>query len=150
MVVVGRRPDPLVVPLKDATGKQFSAGSTRITIHKTDAHYGGRPTVDFTLETGQTGPEQSIASYTVDGKRFAANPPLDLMEIRLELVDGRGEPVYWQFSRPPTERTQGRMAIIIPSVNAQETRLENLRLRYWNVIAAATDVPFTFKDVPTP
>jgi hypothetical protein len=39
---------------------------------------------------------------------------------------------------------------VIHDRNSKRERPDDLRLRYWEVTAAATDLPFVFKDVPTP
>jgi hypothetical protein len=150
VVVLARRPNPLVVELKGASGKEFSAGSTKIAVHKIDAESGREPTVDFTLETAHLGAEETIMVCDSKGTRLAVNRPIDLMELRLEVLDSRGESVFWQWTHPPAQSTQGRMGIVIHDRNSKRHRPDELRLRYWRLIGAATDLPFVFKDVPTP
>jgi hypothetical protein len=150
LVVVGRRSDPLVVELKGATSKKFSAGSTSITVHEINTDSGREPTVDFTLETDHAGAEETIPVCDSKGAHLTVNRPLDLLELRLEVLDSRGVSLFWQFTRAPTERTQGRMAIVIHDRSAKRNHPDLLRLRYWELIGAATDLPFAFKDVPTP
>jgi hypothetical protein len=150
VAVVARRPGPLVVELKGASGKEFAADSTKITVHKIDAESGREPTVDFTLETAQSGAEETIVVCDPKGVRLAVHRPSDLMELCLEVVDSRSERLYWQFTRAPTRNIQGRMTIVIRDRNSKRQRPDDLRLRYWRMIATATDLPFVFKDVPTP
>lgn len=150
VLVVARRPDPLVIELKGAAGKAFSAGSTRITVHEIKAESGREPTVALTLETAQVGDGQTIPACDSKGTRLAVNRPIDLMELRFEVLDGRGEPLFWQYTSAPTQGTQGRMAIVIHDRNSKRERPDDLRLRYWGVIGAAIDLPFAFRDVPTP
>jgi hypothetical protein len=150
LIAIGRRPDPVVVELKDADGKQFSSGSNVITVHKVDARSSRQPTVEFTLKTAEPPGDENMVAYDAKGTRLNIRRPTDLMELRLEVVDRQGNGLFWQFTRSPSERTQGRMAIVVHGRNGQEVRAENLRLRYWDVIAAAADIPFVFKDVPTP
>jgi hypothetical protein len=80
----------------------------------------------------------------------AVNRPIDQMQLCLEVVDSRGESLFWQFARAPRDGTRGRIAIVIHDRNSTRHRPDDLRLRYWSMIAAATDLPFEFKDVPTP
>lgn len=150
LVAVARRRDPLVVDLKDAAGKAFSAGTTRIAVHEIKAESGREPTIDFTLETGRAGEGQTIEVYAAQGDRLAVDRPVDLMELRLEVVDGRGESLFWQYARSPSEQTQGRMTIVVHDRNGKRERPEALRLRYWGLVGAAIDLPFSFDDVPTP
>ena len=42
------------------------------------------------------------------------------------------------------------MAIVVHDRNSKRERPEDLRIRYWGMIGAATDLPFAFNDVPTP
>lgn len=150
VVVVARRPDPLVVPLNNASGKEFSAGSSRITVHDVKADGGQDPIVDFTLATARSGADETIMVCDPKGAPLAVRRPVDLMELCLEVVDGCGDTHYWQFTSAPTEGTEGRMAIVIRGTNSKRVPLDGLRLRYWTLIGAATDLPFVFKDVPTP
>ena len=150
VVVVARRPDPLVVDLRGASGKEFSSGSTRITVHEIKAESGREPTVDLTLETAPEGAGETIAVCDPNGVRLTVNRPIDLLELRLEVLDGHGEPLFWQFTRAPTQRTQGRLAIVVHDRNSKRERPEDLNIRYWETIGAATDLPFVFTDVPTP
>jgi hypothetical protein len=48
-----------------------------------------------------------------EGARLAVKRRIDMMELGLEAVDGRGERLIWQRTRAPIGRTQGRMAIVI-------------------------------------
>jgi hypothetical protein len=150
VVVVARRPDPLVVELKDASGKAFSAGSTRITIHSIKAESGREPTIDLTLEEPRPGGVEEMMVCDSKGNRLAIAPPHDLMELRLEVLDESGESLFWQYTQAPTERNQGRMSIVVHDRNSKRPRPDDLRLRFWGAIGAATDLPFAFKDVPTP
>lgn len=150
VVVVARRPDPLVVALKDASGKEFSAGSTKIRVHKIRAESGQEPTIDLTLETPRLDDGETIMVCDPKGTRLAVNRPIDLMELRLEVLDSRGESLFWQFTSAPTERTQGRMGIVIHDRDSKGSHPDELRLRYWGVIGAATDLPFAFENVATP
>ena len=94
-------------------GKAFSTGLTRITVHEIKAESHGGPTVGFSLETGHVGAEQTIMACDPNGTRLSVTSPLDLIQLRLDVVDSRGETLAWEFTQTPTERTQGRMAIAI-------------------------------------
>jgi hypothetical protein len=154
VVAVTRRPAPLVINLKGAAGNGFSSGATRIHVHEFKAEPGQPPTVDITLETSPVGEGQTLVVYDPQGRRLAVNPSIDLMQLRLEVLDSRGECLFWQYTRPPSERTHGRMAIVIHGRNGRQVqeqdRMDGLRLRFWELIGAATDLPFAFNDVPTP
>jgi hypothetical protein len=150
VVVVARRPDPLVIDLKAASGQEFSAGSTRITIHSIQAESGREPTIDLSLEEPRPVDGSGMMVCDSKGHRLAIAAPHDLMELRLEILDRSGESLFWQYTRAPTDGNQGRMAIVVHDRNANRPRPDDLRLRFWGAIGAATDLPFAFKDVPTP
>ena len=126
LIVVGRRPDPLVVALKDSAGKHFSNDTTKITVHKVDTNAGRKRTVDFTLETNEQTTNDTMIACDAKGTRLNVRSPLDLMELRLEVLDSQGRGLFWQFTRLPGKRTQGRMAIVIHGRNMQELHDENL------------------------
>jgi hypothetical protein len=150
VVVVARRSDPLEVPLEGSAGKTFSAGSTKITVHDVKGEPDQEPTVELTLERADVDSDESINVCDTKGTRVAIARPIDMMELCFEVIDSRGRSLFWQFTQAPSRKTQGRMAIVIRGRNAQRPRPDGLRLRYWTLIAAVTDVPFLFKDVPTP
>lgn len=150
VVALARRPDPLTFDLEGAAGKVFTAGATRITVHEFKAGLGQQSTVDLTLETTPAGDVQTLVVHDAQGRRLTFNQPIDLMQLRLEVLDARGELLSWQYTRPPSEQVQGRMAIVIYGKSGRQVGGEGLRLRYWDLVGAATDLPFSFRDVPTP
>ncbi len=150
VMVITRQGEPLVVPLQDAVGKEFAAGSTKIQIHEIKSKPGQEPTVEFTLETPPVGDDGMILVNVAQGTKLAATPPSDLLEIRLEVLDDQGNSLFWQVTHRATARTPGRITIVIHDRDSRRHRPETLRLRCWNTAAAATDLPFEFRDVPTP
>ena len=150
VLAVGRRPDPLVVPLKGAKGKEFVAGKEKIRVHAIQDEQGREPVVEFTLETDRPDNEQTMTAYAADGLALDVNRPIDMLTLRLEVIDGRGEPVFWQFNKTPSGNTQGRMAIVFNGPNGVRLRPDDLRIRCWRLVAVTADLPFEFRDVPTP
>jgi hypothetical protein len=151
VAVLSRRPGPLEVDLKGAIGKAFGDGPTRITVHAIATPPGGEPTIDLTVETRADGPDGTVEVCDSKGTRFRVRRPQDLVALRLEVLDARGEPRFWQFTSAPTERTRGRMSIVVHrNSNGDEVEAQGLRLRYWETACAVTDLPFSFNDVPSP
>lgn len=150
VAVVARRANPLEIALNKAASKEFADGPTRITVYECNGESHGGPTVELSVATGEAGAETMIMASDSTGVRLPVNAPLDLMHLRLDIVDSRGEPLAWEFTRPPTRRTQGRMAIVIYDKTLKKLRIDDLRLRYWTTVAAVTELPFVFKDVPVP
>lgn len=128
----------------------FSAGSTKITVHDVKGERDEDRNVELTLERADAGSDESITVCDAKGTRVAIACPIDMMELCLEVIDSRGKSLFWQFTQAPSHKAQGRMAIVIHGGNSQRLAPDGLRLRYWTLTAAATDVPFVFKDVPTP
>jgi hypothetical protein len=158
VLVLARRPDPLVVDLDlegtagagVGAGKVYSSGSTRITVHQVTTGGGRDPAVDFTLEIAPESAGEMMTVCDKNGVRLTVNRPVDLIQLRLEVIDGLGELGLWQFTRAPSERTHGRMAISVRRWNKPGAPPGGLRLRYWETIGVATEVPFTFTDIATP
>ena len=150
VVVVARRPDPLTIELKGSTGKEFAAGPARITVHEFRAEPGREATVDLTLAPDPADLGETLTVSDTAGARVAVNRPIDLMELRLEVLDGAGEVLSWQYTRPPSDPPRVRMAIVIHNRRPERNPPEGLRLRYWGIAAAATDLRFSFAEVPTP
>ena len=122
VVVVARRPDPLVVQLEGAAGKVFSAGSTKITVHDVKGERDEDRNVELTLERADAGSDESITVCDAKGTRVAIACPIDMMELCLEVIDSRGKSLFWQFTQAPSHKAQGRMAIVIHGGNSQRLR----------------------------
>lgn len=153
VAVLARRDDPLCIDLKDAEGKTATAGPSRITIHTVKEMPASRSiTVELTLQTEPQRPDQRVVVHQANnGIPLAVNEPLDQFQIQLEFVDAEGESLLWQFARAPRmQQMQGRMAVTVRRRNFQPVRLDGVRLRYFEVVGAAVDLPFTFTDIPTP
>jgi hypothetical protein len=106
--------------------------------------------IDLTLETPPVGPDRAIRVYGPRGAPLDVNEPLDLMRLRLDVIDDRGDPLDWSYNRLPANGRSGRMTITAHGPGGSRVDPESLRLRFWGVVGAATEVPFSFRDIPTP
>lgn len=150
VAVLARRSNPLIVPLDDAKGKTFVSGSTHLTIHEVAVNSKSGVAVNLTLEGQEDAIGPMIRVREVGGNTLAINAPTDLLELRLELVDDRGEPVESHFTEFSTNGLQRRVTIRAQNRDPGSDRPDPLRLRCWGVIGAAVDIPFTFRNIQMP
>ncbi len=150
VAVMGRRPDPLVIPLKDGRERTIENDGVRVTVHEAvvpPSHFFGE--LELTLET-----ERPAETLTVQGPGIAPvqiNRPLDLIEREIEIVDDKDQPLDWSFLRPPPGGLRGRMRLQVrPRNHLERLNFSGLRLRVTTMIGAAIEIPFSFTDVPTP
>jgi hypothetical protein len=150
VAVMGRRADPLVVPLADVKERTIENDGVRLTVHEAGvkpSYFDGE--LELTLET-----EKPAETLRVQGPGIGPLEiprPLDLIEREIEILDDRGRSIAWSFLRPPPGGLRGRMRLSVRSPNQGE-RLDfsGLRLRVSTMVGAAFEVPFSFADVPMP
>ena len=150
IAVMGRRTDPLVVPLAGATEKTIENDGVRVTIHeaavKPGQFYGE---LEFSLET-----EKPAETLRVHGPRIGPleiSRPLDLIEREIEILDNQGRSIGWSFLRSPDRGLRGRMRLQVrPRDQGERLDFSGLRLRISPMVGAAVELPFSFTDVPMP
>ncbi len=150
VAVMGRRADPLVLPLADAKEKTIENDGVRLTIHEAvvqPSHFDGE--VELSLET-----EKSPETLRIHGPGIGPleiHRPIDRIQREIEIRDDQDQPIAWSFLRSPTQGQRGRMRLQVRSRNQGE-RLDfsRLRLCVFTMVGAAIEVPFSFTDVPMP
>src|SRR5262249_11522628 len=101
VTVAARKPDPLVIPLADATGKSFLGEDVALTVHSVKAAPNEPQVVaELTLRprsTGRQGPS-TVARSTGPLR-------LDFLDHQLEVVDTRGRAfvLFVQDSQPQAD-----------------------------------------------
>ena len=147
---MGRRTDPLVVPLAGAIEKTIENDGVRVTIHEAVVkpnHFNGE--LEFSLET-----EKSAETLRVHGPGIGPleiSRPLDLIEREIEILDDQGRWIAWSFLRSPDRGLRGRMRLQVrPRGQRERLDFSGLRLRISPMVGAAIEVPFSFADVPMP
>ena len=148
--VIAQQDDPLVLPLADARGKSVESRGAKLTIHSCEVkprQWNGE--IDLTYDNPQLGEKLRVRGPGVSP--IDINRPGDFLERQIEILDDMDRAYHWQFLQTPSERTHGRMRLIVYSRNQPERlELEKLRIRVSMMVGAAIEVPFSFADVPLP
>jgi hypothetical protein len=150
IAVMGRRADPLVIPLADAKERTIENDGVRLTVHEAvvkPSYFNGE--LELSLET-----EKPAETLLVQGPGVSAvqiHRPIDLVEREIEILDDQGRAMGWSFLRPPPQGVRGRMRLEVrPHNQGERLAFAELTLRVWTMVGAAMEVPFSFADVPMP
>ncbi len=150
VAVMGRRADPLVMPLADARARTIENDGVRLTIHEAVVkpnHYDGE--LELTLET-----EKVPETLRVQGPGIGPleiDRPTDLIQQEIEIRDDQDQSIAWSFFRPPTQGLRGRMRLQVrPRNQGERLDFSKLRLYVFTMVGAAIEVPFSFTDIPMP
>jgi hypothetical protein len=150
VAVMGRRADPLVVPLADIKEKTVESDGVRLTVYEAvvpPSQFFGE--LELSLET-----EKPAETLGVQGPGIGPVEilrPIDLIEREIEILDDQGRSIEWSFLRPPPGGLRGRMRLQIrPRNQGERLDFSRLKLRVSTMIGAAIEVPFSFADVPMP
>ena len=141
VVVSMRKPDPVVVPLNnDAVGRGFQNDDVAITLQDVRKVPNSQQwAVELTVRPASGG--DASAPVGAD----PSHPRPNGHHQQIELSDGRGRTLPWYQSS--FDAGSGRMTL---NVTDPEARGASLELRYYDLVRAATEVPFAFSDVPLP
>jgi hypothetical protein len=146
ITAVARTGRVLAFSLKRSEGRTFTAGGVTVTVRR------------FGTEHGQASPLQLLiyGASELDAPAFAPGPnqrtlgPLRLRfshEDHVQVVDAQGRPYTGaSFNRSPTADGKGGTQLtIFPGPSGPPAEV-----RYFDVAAVATEVPFDFTDLPLP
>ena len=140
--VSSRRPDPLVVPLDQATGKRFENHDVELTVHEI------RPvpnTRQILIELSVKPKERGTLVEPGESDTFFDAYRPDFQRVQLELTDSRGQVVPALPSGVDSETAH--LTLTVNSLSASAPLKE---LRYYALTHATVNVPFEFKDVEMP
>ena len=150
VAIMGRRTDPLVVPLSGAAEKTIEGDGVRLTVHEAvvkPSQFDGE--VEITLESERPAETLKVQGPGIGPLEIAR--PIDLIEREIEVLDDRGRPIDWSFLRPPPDGLRGRMRLGVRStVQGERLEFSGLKLRVSTMVGAAIEVPFSFADIPMP
>ena len=142
VVVASRRPDPLVIPLQNATGKSYSNEEVSLTVLD----------VKMNPNSRQTSIELSLRSSVsrVSGPTGVENPGDELITQRMpsnqqqiEVLDSQGRSIPWYHSN---DAEGAKMTLtLIPHEQGAPSEI-----RYFSMSKAATEVHFVFENIPLP
>ncbi len=141
VVIASRRPDPLVIPLADASGKTFRQGSGVVRIEKV-AKEVGYSSVNLTLGEDVSPPDRPRVAAGVEADRLA-----DVPRDRIEFEDADGHLLGWQLIGDLTASTTSgevRAPIMVSGVSPPA------RLKVYRLQRLAAEIPFELVDVPSP
>ena len=142
MSVSSRRPDPLVVPLDQGTGKRFENPDVELTIHEIRPLPNNLQTM---IELSVTPKDRATIEENPDSDGFVEAYRPDAQRLQMEVLDSRGQ-IVPHFAPGPDSETS-RLTL---SVNKLPTSATLKELRYYTVTRAKVSIPFEFKDIPMP
>ena len=147
-LVIGRRGDPLSIPLGDAAGKTFSSGSSTVLVHAVRTAPDGRETtVEFTLDTMGGGIGAQPIFNPLDPRLGLRPPPAAKGQIEFFDADGR---LCQQVDLATVGMgfgSGGRTTVMVqPPRGTGPPTLARYHAATWTTI----EVTFDFRDVPMP
>jgi hypothetical protein len=143
LTVFSRRPDPLIVPLNQGTGKRFANPDVELTLLEIRT----APNTQQTLIELSLKPNERTASSERD-MADTWNDPLyrtDAQRLQIEVVDARDQLVPSFPSGGDSETSH--LTLTVTRLAHTSTLKE---LRYHTLTRAAVNVPFEFRDIPVP
>jgi hypothetical protein len=143
LTVSSRRPDPLIVPLNQGTGKRFENPDVEVTLHDVRTAPNTHQTlIELTLKPNE---RKASADRDVMDTWNDALYRTDTQRLQLEVVDSRDQLVPWLSSDVDSETS--RVTLTVPNL-AHTSALKELR--YHTLTRATVNVPFAFSDIPIP
>ncbi len=140
--VSSRRPDPLVIPLEQGTGKRFENPDVELTIHEIRTMPNTRQTL---LEVSVRSKERGSIAESPESDAFVDIYRPDMQRLQLEILDSRGQVIPAFPSGVDSETSH--VTLTVSNLPASATLKE---LRYYTLTRATVSVPFEFKDIPMP
>ena len=144
VVVSTRKPDPLEIPLLDASRKTYTQGA--ITINLGDVRT-GQPdqisTIELTIKSSEKAQDDTQGGDPDDGAlRTIASPQ------QLEILDANGRMIPWFPSSSFFNGEEARLTLTLLDRGAAP--VVPTTLRYHEVIRDRTEIPFEFRNLPLP
>jgi hypothetical protein len=140
--VSSRRPDPLIVPLNQGTGKRFENADVEVTVHEIRSVAASRQTL---IELSINTKEGATSAAPPDLDAFSSVYRPDTQRLQLEILDSRGRAIPWGLSVVNSETSHVTITLTgMPSAALLK------ELRYHALTRATINVPFEFNDIPMP
>ncbi len=139
VLVASRKPDPLVIPLPNSTGKLFRNEEVSLTVQDMRVNPNSRQTsIELSLRASEAG--NGAAENGVED--LAGHRP-QTHQQQIEVVDNQGRAIPWYHSN---DAEGSRMTLtLIPHEHGTPAEI-----RYYSMSKALTEVRFEFDDVPLP
>ena len=142
LTVSSRRPDPLIVPLNQGTGKRFENPDVELTLHDIRSAPNTHQTlIELSLKPNE---HRTMAEHDVVDAWNDVLYRTDAQRLQLEVVDSRDQLVPW-FSGVDSETSHVTLTV----TNLAHTSALR-ELRYHTLTRAPVNVPFEFSDIPIP
>ena len=142
VIVSTRRPEPIEIPLNDASGKSFTQNTVKLSVG--ELHLGG-PDQAATIELSIKVADDQNRSTDLNGDngdlRSIASPQ------QLEVVDAAGRMIPWF---PSSSFFNGEEAKLTLTLLDRGMPMVPTLIRYHEVIRNRTEVPFEFRNLPLP
>jgi len=144
VAVSSRQPNPLLVPLPNASGKTFGSDDLQITIHSIRGLPNNRQiAIELSVKASdERGP--AAENSNPDGFSPIA-PQRALQQLPIEIFDARGQMVVWFQTHYDDETARFILTLSLP---LQAAPLKELR--YYTLNRATTSIPFEFANIPMP
>lgn len=141
VTVSTRKPDPVVVKLKDPEARTGRNDDYELTVHDVKVHE----------NTRQTMIELSVRPLSADSEGLSGGPtargPSVNQQQRIEVADSTGEILSWYQSGFNSETERLTLTLISQGGQADQLPAE---IRYYGLVRASTLVEFDFHDLPLP
>jgi hypothetical protein len=146
LLIAGRRPDPLVVPLERSRDRVFSAGETMLAIHDVKALPNSRGSVvELTLTVPDLSSPNKAPTWPTEA-RAGIRPPLQTTP-QIDFVDAQGR-VCQSFAVAPHHLGDGSRKAL--QVQPAEGTGPPVEVRYYELAWTRAEVPFAFENLPMP
>jgi hypothetical protein len=142
MSISSRRPEPLIVPLDQGTGKRFENSDVELTIDEIRTMPNTRQTI---LELSVKPKDRGAIAESGESGAFVDVYRPDSQRLQLEISDSRGQ-IVPSFSSGVDSETSH----LTLSVNSLPASAPLKELRYYTLTRATVSVPFEFKDILMP
>lgn len=165
VAVAAHRPDPLVIPLTDTTGRSYRSEQSILMIRAVRKIVLNRKvTVEAVGPGGEQGkPEPTPPATEIEltvrriDRPGVFSPGPDLSEHQFEVLDADGkvwEPSPWWLSDSGPQRQDGETRVLLTPVDGNLSPwagdLAGAKLRYYDMTVVERNVPFEFADVTLP
>jgi hypothetical protein len=137
-----RRPNPLIVPLEQSTGKTFQNSDVQLTIHDVRTLPDSRHTLielSFRTDRPDPGANRDPEAYSSIFQRVQNQQP------EIDVLDTRDHLMPWFQSNADAENSHVTITLTSPVQGSAPKQL-----RYYTVTRDEVDIPFEFVDVPMP
>ena len=145
--VAMRRPDPLTITLADAPGKTFKSDDVTIRFEAGKLDLAQRAPIELYLRMPDK-PEAMATDPEPTPTNFPEPRSVDTLQNRVEIMDAASKPLGWSVKE--TEALEDGEVRVVLAFSLRNGKAVPARLRYYELVQHAIEVPFKFAKVPMP